>query len=468
MTETSAGELCRLVVTGPTSRVDLSVPVHVPVADLLPALLHGLGADLADRGLEHSGWILQRLGEPPLDENLTLDELGLVDGEALHMRPRSEQIPPLDFDDLIDGIATGIGRRSGLWRPEQTRLAALIVSGICLFAGAAVLCLDGPVRVRSSSALAAALALLIGVYLAAVRARDRAAATILATGAVVFAALAGTMTGIIVDRAAPDLDLGVGAPMIGGGVLGGIVGLTAIQIVHSSQRGAWRTVLLLVATTALIVGLLQSYSALSVDQVSALVIVFVAALRSSVPLLAFRLAGLRLPPLPVSPDDLQADIDPEPGAEVLAAAAAVDAMMTALQVGLGIISGVAMVSLAGAPGWLAPTTVLIAAAIPLLALRMMTSGWQRLALGTPSLIGILATVLALASRTDPSRRALIVFLVLVTAGVISTAAHTLPQRPLTPIWGRIGDVLHVVFLVALLPLALGVLGGYAKIRGMVG
>jgi type VII secretion integral membrane protein EccD len=124
--QNSAAQVCRLLVVGPVSQVDLSVPTHVPLSGLIPALLRGLGPDLADRGLEHGGWVVQRLGEAPLDEDLSVADHGLLDGDAIHVRPRSDQLPPLDFDDLIDGVATGIRTRSGLWRPRTTRTASVL------------------------------------------------------------------------------------------------------------------------------------------------------------------------------------------------------------------------------------------------------------------------------------------------------------------------------------------------------
>src|SRR6266566_8239494 len=96
-------DLCRLTVCGPAKSVELAVPVHVPLIDLLPALVGHLGDDLADAGLEHGGWVLQRLGDPPLREDLSIAALGLHDGDVVHLRPRSDQLPPPDFDDLIDG-----------------------------------------------------------------------------------------------------------------------------------------------------------------------------------------------------------------------------------------------------------------------------------------------------------------------------------------------------------------------------
>src|SRR3954468_18448396 len=109
------GELCRLVLCGPNSRIELAVPVHVPLAHLLPTLLSRLGGDLATAGLAHGGWVLQRLGGGPPDEALGTAALGLADGDTLYLRPRDDQLPPVDFDDLIDGVATGISNRSDRW-----------------------------------------------------------------------------------------------------------------------------------------------------------------------------------------------------------------------------------------------------------------------------------------------------------------------------------------------------------------
>src|ERR1700749_3986944 len=50
---TMIDDLCRLTVCGPARSVELAVPVHVPLIDLLPALVGHLGDGLADAGLEH-------------------------------------------------------------------------------------------------------------------------------------------------------------------------------------------------------------------------------------------------------------------------------------------------------------------------------------------------------------------------------------------------------------------------------
>src|SRR5262249_27624667 len=88
-------DLCRLTVCGPARSGELAVPVHAPLIDLLPALVGHLGDKLADAGLEHGGGVLQRLGDPPLREELSVAALGLRDGDMVHLRPRADQLPPL-------------------------------------------------------------------------------------------------------------------------------------------------------------------------------------------------------------------------------------------------------------------------------------------------------------------------------------------------------------------------------------
>jgi type VII secretion integral membrane protein EccD len=145
-TVVGSGEVCRLTVYGPKSRVELAVPAHVPLADLLPTFLGHLGQELATTGLDHGGWVLQRLGEPPLEEDLGTAALGLYDGDILHLRPRDEQLPPVDFDDLVDGVADGIAKRKDAWRPEFTRRLSLAAGALTLVSAGCWSRRSAPVR----------------------------------------------------------------------------------------------------------------------------------------------------------------------------------------------------------------------------------------------------------------------------------------------------------------------------------
>ncbi|MET9567493.1 EsaB/YukD family protein, partial [Streptomyces tauricus] len=115
MTDSAVAELCRLTVRAPSVSVDLAVPADVPVADLLPTLLRYVGEEAEEAGLDHAGWVLQQLGDAPLDEETTLAHAGLSDGAVLYLRPHTEALPEARLDDLVHSpLATSrLTRRSG-------------------------------------------------------------------------------------------------------------------------------------------------------------------------------------------------------------------------------------------------------------------------------------------------------------------------------------------------------------------
>ncbi|MFD0746531.1 type VII secretion integral membrane protein EccD [Phytohabitans flavus] len=189
----TVGEACRLVVVGPERQVEVAVPSHVAIADLLPTLLNHLGAALADEGLTHGGWVLQRLGESPLDEDGSAASLGLRDGETVHLRPRSEQLPAVDFDDLIDGVGTGVSERASRWRPEMTRWALLISAAVVLALGLVVVALPGPQLGRALAGGAMAIAGLLGGFAVAYATSERVLSALLAAAGMLYGACAAAV-----------------------------------------------------------------------------------------------------------------------------------------------------------------------------------------------------------------------------------------------------------------------------------
>ncbi|MGO4750993.1 EsaB/YukD family protein, partial [Streptomyces sp. 2MCAF27] len=143
MTDTQVADLCRLTVRAPAKSVDLAVPSDVPVADLLPAVLGYGGEDLGETGIDHGGWVLQRLGGGPMDEERTLDSYDLRDGETLYLRPRTEALPEAHLDDLVAGISDTMRSRPYGWTPEASRRLLLGLAVTVLTAGLVVLALPG-------------------------------------------------------------------------------------------------------------------------------------------------------------------------------------------------------------------------------------------------------------------------------------------------------------------------------------
>ncbi|MEV0128440.1 type VII secretion integral membrane protein EccD [Dactylosporangium sp. NPDC050688] len=456
---TDRGDVCRLLVVGPTSRVDVSVPTHIPLADMMPALLGALGPDLADRGLEHSGWIAQRLGEPALDEARTVGDLGLLDGEVVHVRPRTEQIPPLAYDDLIDGVSNGLRRRAGRWRPETTRLAAVLSLAVWLAAGLTALQLWPDPTLRTVATASVAVLSLAAGFVAARRFSDRVMAAILGAAGLAASVLA------VVDATPAPLPQTLVIAVAAGSVVAVLTAAFVFPRTGVRQIATGLAAATLLASLA--VGLrLQGF--LDWTGVAAVLVTLTTALRPAVPLAAFKLAGLSLPDMPDDPADLQNNIDPQPASGVLAAAADADRYMTALYAALGAVSGAALMCLAIAPGWAAPLAAWLAGAAQILVTRPMTSTWHRLALAGPALAAMAAwCVTAVVDR--PGTAATLALATCLTLAVVSgVAARILPRRSFNPLLGRFGDIAHTVTVTALLPVVVLISGALDLIRARVG
>ncbi|GLY93153.1 type VII secretion integral membrane protein EccD [Actinoplanes sp. NBRC 103695] len=463
MTVTAPAEMCRLVVCGPDRQLEIAVPPPVVVADLMPVLLRQLGDGLADTGLGHGGWVLQRLGGVPLDEDATVGSAGLTDGTVLHLRPRADQIPPVHFDDLADGLATGVLHRPGAWRPEMTHWAAAGGTAVALGTGVLVLAATGPALPRAIVAGVLAL-LLTGAGAIFTRSfGDRLFGLVAAAGGLAFGGLAG----LIAPEGLATAPLRFDSPQVftaavilavlglGGGVLVGRAGPAAAAVVIAG------------VLTALGAGL-TAFAGLAASDSAAIVAVVVTVVTAAVPVTAFRLARIRLNPLPTKPEELQEDIDPEPSEPLMRRAAVADGYMTGLHLGLAAVAIAALLILAPGGGWAEYTLVGLVALVRLLAARPMTSGWHRLAVTAPAIAGLVAAaVTALAEAPAVVRLPVAAGSVALLVLLFYLVARHLPEQRLMPIWGRIGDITQLLGTVAMLPILAAVtdLYGFARAIG---
>uniref|UniRef100_UPI001C5EE2D7 type VII secretion integral membrane protein EccD n=1 Tax=Nonomuraea rhizosphaerae TaxID=2665663 RepID=UPI001C5EE2D7 len=137
-------DLCRVTIVSPRGSLDLGLPSDMPLASMLPTLLRIAGEGLAEAGLAHGGWVLQRVGEQPFDLNATLSDLAVHDGEQLHLRPRGHELPETVFDDVADAVATGVLERTSRWQSSLTRSYGLRAAAAALGLGAVAPLLAGP------------------------------------------------------------------------------------------------------------------------------------------------------------------------------------------------------------------------------------------------------------------------------------------------------------------------------------
>ncbi|MFE9426024.1 type VII secretion integral membrane protein EccD [Kitasatospora sp. NPDC006697] len=460
MNNSAVAGLCRLRFHTPGAAFELAVPADVPLADLLPAVLGHAPGDLAEQGLDHGGWVLQRLGGEPLDEEQTADGLELRDGDTLYLRPRRAALPPVHFDDLVDGVASGVRERGDGWRPELTHHVAVAAAVLALAGGLALLALPGPAGPRAIGAAATAVLLLLGAASAARAMADTGAGIALGSAAVPFLGLAA----LLVPGGPGGHEL-LGARVLAAGSAAAGAGVLAVAAV-----GAGAPVFLGLVLVALLVAVAGGLliGGLAVDQVAAVLSVLAVLAGAFVPSTAFRLSGLRLPALPRNAEELQEGIEPFPAEGVLARSLIADDYLMGLYSAVGAVTAACLVLLATGRGWGGPGQAGALSLLLLLHSRAIGSIRQRLVLLLPGLGGAALLVARVTPGHPPQARLLVLGGLLVAVLALLVAAWTVPGRRLLPYWGRLADLLHTLSAVALVPLALLVCGVYHAMRAMNG
>ncbi|NLU81071.1 type VII secretion integral membrane protein EccD [Micromonospora sp. HNM0581] len=438
--------------------VDVALPGEVPLAEVLPSVLPLLNPDAADRGAEHDGWVVQRLGEPPLNEERTAVELNLLDGDALHLRPRAEALPPLDFDDLVDGVGDQARTSPHRWTEGRTRWMLMTFGGLLLSAGVVLLALGGPAAVRAAVGAVLAVILLGAAGLVSRAVADAQTGTMLAGVATGYATLAGWLGA---QALAPNAGPAVGVSMAS---LAALVSLAA-GLALVADSGLLFTAALACAGCVVVPAVLAATGVLGVQSAAACGLSASLVVTLLLPPTAFKLGGLELPLLPAKPEQLGESIDSVPYQMVVDRGAAGLSYLAALSVGVGtaqvLVAGVLVM-----PGGRWPMVLAgLVAALLFMRSRHLTGTVTRWATMTPAVALVLFDLVRFAAdRTDLVRAAVVVPAGVAVAGALLTAAATLPGRRLRPYWGRAVDILEILVAVAVLPVLGAVLGVYQAVR----
>jgi type VII secretion integral membrane protein EccD len=468
---TDTADVCRVVLVAPHRTLELALPHGVPLADLLPVLVQRVtlpsvpdrpGRARRGKGRRLTGegdWVLQRLGGVPLEEELTPAALQIRDGETLYLRPRDRQLPPAHFDDLIDGLASGIRTRADRWRHSMTRGMFLVFSAFTLGVLFLVLLDEGFLgRGRVAGALAAML--VIGAMLCSRGLGDSWAGLTLGLAAVPFAALAGWLV-----PARPQGVVWLPASVLCAAVAASLAAMLCLLIV-----GDHRAVFLAVWLTAVAAasgGLLAVLGLLAAQAAGAVVTLLIIA-SVFAPAISFRLARLRLPQLPTGAEDLAVDIEPYPASQLMSGARAADTYLTALSLAVGVTCGVGTVIMVRGGNTIALWMIAAISLVLMVRSRGLTSAWQRGSALLPAVLAPAALVVRLGSHADLQGRLTAVGGLFALAGAMVAGSRTMPGKRLVPYWGRLVDIFEYVFAVALVVLLLGLLGVYQWTRALSG
>lgn len=451
MTSIESRSYCRVVVIAPSTRVDLALPADVAIIDLLPMLLQYAGELHEDGGGGHGGWKLVRVGHGELDGGRTLRSLDVADGEVLRLVEREARVVVPIFDDIVDAVAAArtdrINTRSvnpGLG--AGTVVAALSVAALTLlYRGVSVV----------DAYLAAGIAV-VALGLAAAVSRgsgNRIVATATAAGALPLTMVCGL-------NAVPG----------GFGRWGVLLG-ASLALVYSLGAalalGTGTVVFAATSTTALLTGLSALVAGLArvtpVQVVAGTVAVALAA-QSILPRLAVRLARLPLATVPTTGADLQGTDELGDLDDVSARARLAGEYLTGTQIGCAATIAFSTMLLAVHGSALSIALAATAALAMALRARSVAGLGARVALlGSAVASGAVAAAAVTVSKASGRGTALLIA-ELAAAAVALFLATAPSRRPPSPQTMRLIDVLESALVVAVVPLAVGVMGLYSALR----
>jgi len=456
----TSGGMSRVTIVAPQTRVDLALPSDVPLADLLPTVLRYAGDGLADDPAGRDGWVLSRMGGPPLDADRSPVQLEVRDGEMLYLRPRGSEFTEPIFDDVVDAVATATQNRAGRWRPASTRRFGLTIGVITLTLGAVMALFAGPPQLPGA---------LVALGTAAV---------LLLVATVLSRAVGDSRTGVVFAIVALGY-AGVGGLL----VFAGERGLTALAAPHVLIAGTVMLIGSAVATAgvadAVAVFLGTSVAALGLcvgalicliwgatpAAAAAIVVTLAFATLPAMPMLSYRLAGLPIPSVPSDPEELKTDTEMVAGRHVLALSERADEFLGGMLGALAVIGTVASVALSltgGKPG------MALSAVLGLLMLaraRWFISRRQRLPLLIAGVIALgVDGIGAFLAAGQLLRLTVGVGAALAVAAITIAYAVVGSTRRASPMWGRTLDIFETILILAVIPLAVWVSGLYSWIR----
>jgi type VII secretion integral membrane protein EccD len=463
---TAGADLCRVTIVGPSRRLDISLPADVPFAELFPTILRHAGDDLANVGLGHGGWVLQRLDEPPLDPSSTPNQAGLRDGQVVYLRPGMSQLPEMAFDDVADVVATGVNEKSDRWRPQYARRVGIGAGAGALVVGAVLLALAGPPWiVPSITAGTISLLLLIAGVTLSRAVGDGVAGSVMGFVALPYAFVAG-MAGPA-TKTTPLWNFGASHLMAGFAAVMLVAVIAAFAIADGVPTFLGAAFAALMGTIGTAVAF--AYDGVTAGGVAAVTVAVALAVTPLIPTIAFRMARVTLPPVPTSADDLRRDTMMVDGQIVLRRTRRADRFVTGMATGIALVGVVGELALAFSGGWAAPTACGVTAIALMLRSRVFRGRAQRLWFLLSGFAGlILVAAGQSAQATDQVTRIVAMLALLLGALIVIAVGSWLPENRPSPFWARAADVLEILVIVALVALAPGVLGLYGYIHGLAG
>nr|WP_228537060.1 type VII secretion integral membrane protein EccD [Nocardia sp. XZ_19_231] len=477
-------ELCRVSVIGGDTQLDIGLPATVPIAGFigdLVSLIRSRDPRLPD-GDEDSTpvraqhWTLARLGQDPLAPNRTLVEAEVYDGELLVLSPVTRKESPALFDDVIDAVSRLTAGEFRGWSGSAARWTGLVLATVAIVAALALLVVSR----ADSDPLAPAFALL-GTGFVALAAAGIAARKYL-----------DPITGSWLSLDALLLLFGGGALLVPGplGAAHALLGSTVVLLaaiagyrITGNGAGLFAAAITMsvLAAGAAAVSLIWEPAP---PKLFAGVLIVGIVLLSSVPRLAAVAARLPIPPVPTAGGAIDpADHEQRPtiegigavGAMALPSAAGLgERARVANQIQTGLIAACAAAAGLGSFGAVNPfgpihsggvALAVITAIILCLRGRSYADLAQAATLIAVGALTLLAVVFGLGLGHSSLEFAAIALLLVIALGVVGFGVIG-PHVEVTPVTRRMIEIFEYLLIIAMIPLALWVMGVYSAARNI--
>ena len=501
VTPDPAAPVTRISVLAPTTRVDVALPGDVPVAELLGVLVDmtergdpGEAPDRRDDAVRSAdrpagtAWTLAPLGGAPVDPRETLDGLGVLDGDQLVLRRRSEAAPAPLYDDVVDAVAESTPASYRPWDAGWAHalgLAGAAVAGAVAL-GALVAAGRGPgtaggLVTAGAAALVAVLAAVLGASSARLFSRPGPAAVLglLATGAGAVCGLAAVPsetgdTGPLTQGVGtPHLLLAAALALVAAGsTLLGTARADRVALAVLVGLATAAGIATVVGAVATVVGAPATARGAEVDApaVAAGAGAVALVVLSALPRLGIALARLPLPQVPASAAELAEDAGPGDPAALDRRADRAHAVLAGLAGGTVAVLAAAAAVLAAEPGggWRSTAGWVLAVLLvllPALRSRSYANALPATILLLGALVGGAAVgVEAVAAAPPGAARVGLAVAAVVVAALAVLLGSALPGRRSSPAARRTVDLLEGVGIAAVIPLALAVCDLYSAVR----
>lgn len=453
-----ASGLVRVTIASGSRRVDLVLPGSIPVAELVPELARSVG--LLDASTVYGGYRLVTQEGRVLANDTGLTMQGIEDGGLLTVTAGVHDKAPRVYDDVVEAMADVVENELQPWEPAAGRRTALGAGSILLGLGALALLLKGESLLGGVAAAVIAVLLVVGGIVLARAQGEPEAGVVVSLIAALYAGVAGLLLAPG-DLPAWHWPLGEGFfadPLLfaGLGILAaGLVAVVGLQVGRALVIPAIVVGAVLVASSVLV-----RVASLEPSVVFTVLMTLVVLAGSIFPWLALGVTGTKVDQL-YSLHDITADpeeIDPDEVAEdarvgheiLLAVSATVGTLLVVLApfaVGRGVFG-----------------TVL--AAVCCLAVMFRTrqyrTGSEVLAGLTSGILGLVSVAVSMLLLHDGWRSGAALGLAGVGAALL--ALTLVPASPSVR-RGRMGDVVEMVTLLALLPLMVLAAGFVSAVAG---